>query len=102
MPGRGPSGSHASRASKASARRRRRTRTRPIEGGVVWTFDPLHRTTSPMPFRVEIFEAFVRRITARTLLMFAERGFRLPDEKTRAGWFADARTCEIPGVGHMM
>lgn len=79
-----------------------RKATRPAEGGVVWTFDPLHRTTSPMPFRVEIFEAFVRRITARTLLLFAERGYRLVDEKTRVGWFANARAGEIPGVGHMM
>lgn len=73
-----------------------------IEGGRAWRFDPLHRTTSPMPFRVEVFRAFLKRIAAPTLVVAGERGFRLPDEADRYGNIPDHRFVEIPDVGHMI
>ena len=73
-----------------------------VEGGRAWRFDPLHRTTSPMPFRVEVFRAFLKRIPVPTLVVAGERGFRLPDEADRHGHIPDHRFVELPGVGHMI
>ena len=92
------------RLSDALGARLARYATEPGPGGEgrVWTFDPLHRTTSPMPFRVALFEAFARRVRAPTLVVVAEHGLRLPDERARLGFFDDARLAEIPGCGHMV
>lgn len=76
--------------------------TRPVAGGRVWRFDPLHRTTSPMPFRREIFDAFLQRVAVPTLVVMGERGFRLPDEQERFAQLRDGRFVEIPDVGHMV
>ncbi len=70
-------------------------------GRVTWTFDPLHRTTAPLPFRPEIFAAFTRRVTAPTLAVFGTRGLRLPDEAERLATFADHREIEVE-AGHMI
>lgn len=77
--------------------------TRPAnEGGRVWRFDPMHRTTSPMPFQPELFATFTRRIEAPTLIVMAEHGHRLPDETSRAETIANRHVEEVPGVGHMI
>lgn len=78
--------------------------TRPVDGepGRVWRFDPLHRTTSPVPFRPEMFRTFLERVTAPTLVVAGEKGYRLDDEQERLGWLRDARLVEIPDVGHMI
>lgn len=65
-------------------------------------FDRLHRTTSPMPFRLEVFETFLTRISVPTLVVGASAGFRLADEAERAGRIPDARTVEIAECGHMI
>lgn len=77
--------------------------THEVEGGRrVWRFDALHRTTSPMPFRVEVFRAFLKRISVPTLVVAGEKGFRLPDEADRYGHIPDHRFVEVPDVGHMI
>ena len=80
--------------------------TKPFPGGAdgerTWRFDPLHRSTSPMPFRTEVFGAFLKRIACPTLIVAGENGFRLPDEEARYGQIPDHRAVEIPGVGHMV
>ena len=76
--------------------------TRPVEGGIAFTFDPLHQTRSPMPFQVEAYRAFLRRIDVPTLVVGCERGFRLVDEAERIGWIPDARFVELADVGHMV
>jgi pimeloyl-ACP methyl ester carboxylesterase len=79
--------------------------TRPGPGGegLVWRFDPLHRTTSPTLFRPEVFLQFADAITAPTLLVAAERGYRPPDEAERAARIPHAEWVEIGGgVGHMV
>jgi pimeloyl-ACP methyl ester carboxylesterase len=81
---------------------RKSTRPAPNGDGLVWSFDPLHKTTSPMPFRAEIFAAFCQRIIAPTLLIFGEHGFRLPDEAERSAHIAYHQRVEIPKTGHMM
>ncbi len=78
--------------------------TRPAPGGhgLVFGFDPLHRTRSPMPFSVEAYGAFLRRIDVPVLVVGASRGFRVPDEAERVALLRDGRTVEVEGVGHMV
>ncbi|MFW6050805.1 MAG: alpha/beta fold hydrolase [Myxococcota bacterium] len=77
--------------------------TRPVDGGGrAWRFDPLHRTTSPVPFRLEAFRAFLERIEAPVLAVAGERGYRLEDEQARLALLPGARLVEIPAVGHMI
>ena len=80
----------------------RGTMPAPDGDGRVWRFDPLHRTTSPMPFREEVFGSFMERIRVPTLVVAGEKGFRLKDEAERYGRLKDHRFVEIPGVGHMI
>jgi pimeloyl-ACP methyl ester carboxylesterase len=76
--------------------------TREVQGGRVYRFDPLHRTRAPLPFRVDAFCDFLRRIEVPTLVVHGERGFRLPDEGERLACIHDAQAIEIPGAGHML
>lgn len=72
------------------------------EGGWIWRFDPLHRTTSPAPFSADAFFSFLRRIEARTLVVSGSHGFRTADHAARVAAIAGARELEIDGVGHMI
>jgi len=76
--------------------------TEPVEGGIQWTFDPLHKTWSPRPFRADAFCALLQAIEAPTLVVGGERGFRLEDERDRVGELRRHRLVEIPDVGHMI
>lgn len=76
--------------------------TKPVEGGLEWTFDPLHKTFSPRPFHADSFEELLIAIPTPTLVVAGERGFRLEDEQRRISKLADHRFVEIPGVGHMI
>ena len=76
--------------------------TKPVDGGRAWRFDPLHRSTAPMPFRIEVFGAFLERIKVPTLVVAGERGFRLPDEQERANRIPNHQFVEIPNCGHMV
>lgn len=76
--------------------------TRAVEGGRAWTFDPLHRTSSPLPFRPDFFASYLSQLDMPTLLIFGEKGYRLADEKERVALCKNARVVELPGVGHMM
>lgn len=67
-----------------------------------WRFDVMHRSTSPMPFRPEIFGAFLSRVDVPTLVVGGSRGYRLPDEATRFGHLPDHTFVEIEDVGHMV
>lgn len=70
--------------------------------GRMWKFDPLHRTTAPVPFNYDAFMASLRAIRVPTLVVLAEKGYRLSDEATRLGAISDHRSVEIPGAGHML
>lgn len=72
------------------------------DGQRVFTFDPLHQTRSPAPFRKDAFMAFLRRITAPTLVVGATDGFRLGDEAERAAAIAEHRVVELGPVSHMI
>lgn len=70
---------------------------------VVWRFDPLHRTTSPVPFFARLFVAFARKVTCPVLFVSGgPTGFHPPDEDERLAAFARLDRAEIAGAGHMM
>jgi pimeloyl-ACP methyl ester carboxylesterase len=77
--------------------------TRPVEGGFVWAYDPLHRTRSPSPSSVAVFRTFLRRIACPTLLIDAsDSPFRAWIDDDRATELRDRRTCTIADAGHML
>lgn len=75
------------------------------EGGgrLAWRFDPLHRTTSPVPFFAKLFVEFAKRVTCPVLFVSGgPTGFHPPDEDERLAAFASLERSEIPDAGHMM
>lgn len=76
--------------------------TRRSDAGLHFAFDPLHKTRSPMPFRLDQFRSLLSRVTAKTLFVSGETGFKTLDHAERLSAIADAREVEIPGVGHMI
>jgi pimeloyl-ACP methyl ester carboxylesterase len=79
-----------------------RKSTRRVDGGIQWTFDPLHKTWSPRPFQAEMFRELLAAISAPTLVVVGERGFRVQDEQDRIAKIKHSRVLEIPDVGHMI
>lgn len=72
-------------------------------GSVTWCFDPLHRTTSPVPFFAKSFRAFAARVTAPVLFVSGgPRGYHPPDEEERLAAFPRLVRRELPESGHMM
>lgn len=67
---------------------------------VVWKGDPLHLTTSPMPFYAEAYKAFARRVTCPVLYVSGgKHGFHVPDEDERQACFARLSRVTLEG-GH--
>jgi pimeloyl-ACP methyl ester carboxylesterase len=79
-----------------------RKSTKSVDGGIQWTFDPLHKTWSPRPFQVEMFGRLLEAVATPTLVVAGERGFRLEDEQDRIAKIEKHRVVEIPDVGHMI
>jgi pimeloyl-ACP methyl ester carboxylesterase len=76
--------------------------TKAVDGGIEWTFDPLHKTWSPRPFQADAFGKLLEAISTPTLVVAGERGFRLQDERDRMTKIKRHRFVEIPDVGHMI
>lgn len=72
------------------------------DGELFFAFDPLHRTRSPYPFRVEAFRAQLARIAVPTLVVSGERGWRPEDQADRVARIPSHEELELPGVGHML
>jgi len=75
--------------------------TRAVDGGLIWRFDPRHRTPSALPFQTARLRPFLEAIEAPTLLI---EGSASP----MPGWWRD-RDGAIPGAsthvieaGHML
>jgi pimeloyl-ACP methyl ester carboxylesterase len=79
-----------------------RSTRRDAEGRLFFAFDPLHRTRSPLPFRVDQFRALLARIDVPTLYVSGQNGFEIGDEAARLSAIARLSQREIPDVGHMM
>jgi pimeloyl-ACP methyl ester carboxylesterase len=72
-------------------------------GGLGWKNDPLHRTTSPMPFFASTFKAFLARVTCPALYVDGgPLGYHPPDEDDRLACLAKLERRTIEGAGHMM
>jgi pimeloyl-ACP methyl ester carboxylesterase len=70
---------------------------------VVWHFDPLHRTISPVPFFSRLFVEFAKRVVCPVLFVAGgPTGYHPPDEQERLAAFSDLRRAELAGAGHMM
>lgn len=73
------------------------------DGRVAWHFDPLHRTTSPMPFFAELFIEFAKKVTCPVLFVSGgPMGYHPPDENERLASFAQLERAELPDAGHML
>lgn len=84
------------------ARAERLTRTEP-GGGLVWAWDPLHRTASATPFFAETYTSFLRAITCETLFVSGgPNGWHPPDEEERLKSFSRLERVDFPEAGHMM
>lgn len=75
---------------------------RPVPGGYLFSFDPLHKTRAPFPFRLEMFADVLRAIAVPTLVLSGETGYRNADHAERVAMIAGAREIVLPKVGHMM
>jgi pimeloyl-ACP methyl ester carboxylesterase len=77
--------------------------TRPVAGGgVVWRFDPRHRTPSAIPFHFRRLEAFLRRLACPVQLVDGAGSGKLPDHAARQAVIPGARHAEIADAGHMV
>lgn len=72
-------------------------------GRVRWRFDPLHRTTSPVPFFAGLLSEFAKKIACPVLFVSGgHTGWHPPDEDERLASFSNLTRAEIEGAGHMM
>jgi len=81
---------------------RKATRASDDGAGLVWTFDPMHQTTSPIGFRADVYASFVARVSVPAMLVSADRGLDPVDAAARSAPLRHARRVRIPGVGHMV
>ena len=71
-----------------------------VDGGVVWRWDPLHRTRIPSVFSKESYIAALRRITAPVALVYGDAGwYKFPDLPEREAALKDFKRHTLPG-GH--
>jgi pimeloyl-ACP methyl ester carboxylesterase len=78
------------------------TRAADNGGGLVWKFDPVHRTRGPQPFYLEQARAFWLRVTAPVLRVRGELSPFRWDASENRECVSSARRIEIPGAGHMV
>lgn len=77
--------------------------TKPVDGGVVWTWDPRHREVNPVPFDPELFRTWVQAIEAPVLAIDgSDSPFRIPDLQRRLSWLRSVQTASVPGAGHLV
>jgi pimeloyl-ACP methyl ester carboxylesterase len=68
-----------------------------------WTWDPLHRGRSPVPFNAELHTGFLAALRCPTLLIDgADSPWRPPDGPQRARAIAQATSLTLPNAGHML
>lgn len=84
------------------SRARLLTRT-DASGRLFWSYDPLHRTTSPMSFRADEFRSYLAKIACPTLFVSGgPRGYHPADEAERVAQIPSVTRVELPTAGHMM
>ncbi|MAY82167.1 MAG: hypothetical protein CL930_15480 [Deltaproteobacteria bacterium] len=72
------------------------------EGGLRWSFDPLHMVRGPYPFREKAYLQFLEAIQAPTLVVWGTKSW-YPDEirTLRANTIPNAQVATLEG-GHML
>jgi pimeloyl-ACP methyl ester carboxylesterase len=76
--------------------------SRAVEGGVVWKNDPLHTTTSPLPFFAASYKAFAAAVTCPTLFVDGgPTGLHVSDEEERLAAFPNLTKRTLAG-GHAL
>ena len=72
------------------------------DGGLSWSFDPLHLTRAPYPFREEAYMEFLAAVTAPTLIVWGSDGWYPSDiQARRTSALRRAREITLEG-GHML
>lgn len=75
----------------------------PVAGQLTWSWDPLHRGRSALPFDAAVHTDFLRRIQAPTLLVDGGTSLlQLPDAAERAAALPSAHHEVIPDAGHLV
>ena len=69
-------------------------------GGVTWRFDPMHRTPSAKPFRLDEVFPLWRRIEIPVTSVWGERGFHPDRLAERHACLTDLEVGVIDGAGH--
>ncbi len=74
------------------------------EGGLTWTWDPLHRARAPVPFQVEMFRPFLENLTMPvTLVRGGRSSFVLADEAERVAAIPNqVHERVVPDAGHLV
>jgi len=68
-----------------------------------WRFDPMHRTTAPVPFFAKTYASFAARVSCPELYVSGgPLGWRVQDEAERLAAFSHAKHVDIDEAGHMM
>jgi pimeloyl-ACP methyl ester carboxylesterase len=94
---------HDARLDPTLAERLAEAGTRPVEGGVVWKHDPLHRTFGPYAFRLDVAIKYWQRIACPVLIADgADSEMNLPAEERarRRSHFANHRHVVVADAGH--
>ena len=69
---------------------------------LVWATDPVHTTTSPLPFYADAYKAFARLVTCPVLhVSGGTKGFHIEDEEERLACFPHLQRVTIEG-GHAL
>ena len=75
--------------------------TRPVKGGRVWKWDPLHRARMGTMYVEEIATALLSQIRAPVLLVTGNQSpFRQIDTSRRRAALQDVSDIELDGAGH--
>ncbi|NJK89811.1 MAG: hypothetical protein HC923_10715 [Myxococcales bacterium] len=69
-------------------------------GGLAWRFDPLHRTPSAKPFRLDEASAVWKSVRAPVLSLWGKQGFWAPEIEERHVRLPDVVVGWVEGVGH--
>lgn len=94
---------HDERLGAELAHRLAEVGTRPVDGGLVWKLDPLHRTVGPYPFRLAVAIRYWQRITCPVLFVDgADSRTNLPlaERARRREHFASHRHVTVADSGH--
>lgn len=84
------------------ARRLAEQGTRRVDGGVLWAFDPRHRTRLPQPYYRGQARAFWERITAPVLLVTGAESPARHDPEIMRDSVPHAEVAEVADAGHMV